>query len=206
MAAALVSQRIRRVQYREIDYPTGEPGYICNNFDRLDYGIELFLASGCIASVIWSERVLSSLEFIEDTLDEELKGQVAVWDVSTSSRWRGLLGVPIREALVYWGVGETADHTIEVPALYGLGIGFENGARVHLALGECYDDRPEVRGGEDLTVFFGDAVLRRYGIDPDRPTTYEPRPKTAQKDLGKMPGKPSYRLSAVRNVNNDKSD
>ena len=192
------------MQYREIDYPTGEPGFFFDNFDSPDYGVELFLASGRVVSVIWSSRVLSSLDFIEDTLDRELKGYEVIWDVSTNSRWRDLLDVPITRALAYWGWGEV-DDTYEVPALYGVGLSFETGAHADTRFGEYYDDRPELRGGEGVTVFFGEEVLRRYGMDPDQPTRYEARGKTST-GLAKMPGKASYFLGPIRIAKIDKSD
>ena len=162
--AAVVGEVLERVVYVEMDH-WGEPMWNhLPDFDSVDHGIELHMASGRTFSLFWDDE-MSLFDFGMNLRD----GPVPVvdgtprLDVTEASRWRSLAGRVITACHVIWSPADGAAG-IRDPQTIRLDLG---GERVLVTAYETPDGVTGHAGADHVTVFFGDAWERRSDLTAD---------------------------------------
>jgi len=170
MIQALVSQRIAKVIYYEIDYAkinvqsVEEPSWnLDSRFDSLDFGLELVMESGDSYKIMWGE------EFIQYGLSVKLNvredtGAMKAWDVTNSVRWQKLIGKKISRVKVFWSWVESNSIRSNYPQ--DIEIVFENGEQVFISAFEFRTDGSRFFSMDNITLFFDKSVASEFQIGP----------------------------------------
>ena len=162
--AAVVGEVLERVVYVELDYG-GEPMWsYWPDFDSVDHGIELHMASGQTFSLFWDDRV----SFVDFGMNLSA-GRVPVvadtprLDVTEASRWRSLVGRAVSGCRVIWA---PVDGAPEYRNPQTIRLDFDSD-RVLVSAFETDDGTTVQGGGDHVTIFFGDAWERRSDLTAD---------------------------------------
>jgi len=161
----IVGERIAAVRYYEIRYPSGQPAWQAKDFDSVDFGLEIQTAAKRLFTIVWESSSSLGLLFYGGSIDRELSGGQAVWDVTDLIRWCGFVGRPIIGSRVFWANGETKEGKI-IPAPGCVSLEFDRGDAVYIAEGEFLEKTHDIVMGDNVTVFFGAEVSRIYQVGP----------------------------------------
>ena len=162
--ATVVGEVLQRVVYVEMDYG-GEPmWHYWPDFDSVDHGIELEMASGRTFAMFWDYGAGA-----EDFGINVIEGRVPVvpdtpdLDVTEASRWSSVVGRPVTACRVIWWSEDGSPENRE-PQTIRLDFDLE---RVLVTAFETPDGVTGHAGADHVTVFFGDAWERRSDLTAD---------------------------------------
>jgi hypothetical protein len=166
-ASAISGHAIVRVHYAEIAYETGKPewGYFGERFDTVDHGIDLETVSGEIFSITWNGQSYGYGLMLQPGSIVQQIADAAVWDVTSTSRWRDILHVPINEVVVHWSWVEDNGGRIYYPQ--DLEIRFASDKRIFLSAAEYLPEQDALFPMSDnIVVIFDDDTARHYDVGP----------------------------------------
>jgi hypothetical protein len=163
--AALVGEVLERVVYVEMDYG-GEPMWSqWPDFDSVDHGVELRMASGRTFSIFWDCG--RGAEWYGLNLAEggsvPANDEARCIDVTATSRWSSAAGRTVTASRLLWRPVEGASDRKEPQTIR---LDFD-GERVLVTAFETRDGLIGHSGADHLTVFFGDAWERRSDLTAD---------------------------------------
>lgn len=173
-AQELVGHTLAEVLYFEID-DRNEAGESVNKpswnrdwrFDSLDFGLELQTREGDGFWISWGHEFFQYDIEVERNSKNDRSG-MRRWNVSRTSRWRRSIGKKIVAVATYWSwVDEPAEEgwrRIQYPQ--DLRITFESGETVYLSALEVRQDGAPIGFTDNITVFFDEAIARKYGVGP----------------------------------------
>lgn len=164
LAKQLVGERIRGVNYFEIDYGAGREYWNQDSeYDSLDFGLDLEMASGRIWGIIWgSEFVQYGISILPFSLHSEL-GTYHHVDVSDQSRWAGYIGCTIENVQIAWANGVAYRNGKYEGEFYPqeLILSFSSGGPVCIAALEIRESS-HYGMSDNITVFFDSSAAARY--------------------------------------------
>ncbi len=163
----LKGSRIEKVEYAEMEYSTGHPGWSAESseFDSLDFGVNLTMDNGQTLAIEWgSEYAHYGISLQKGSLNLKEEG-VRFWPASEC--WQHVLGVPIKSVCFYWSWWTQADSKGVFFRKYfpqDVQIGFESGASIVASVLEFRNDSEPIYAADHITIFFRQEDLKTHGL------------------------------------------
>lgn len=162
---SLIGEIVEEVFYFEIEYENGEELWNSDeDFDSLDYGFDLVMASGITKGFIWgSEFYQYGVSLLSNSLDSELSAGSKI-EVSSRSRWRDLIGLKVENARIIWSwVKEDGLFKKKYYYPQDVILTFEGGKEVLISATEIRDGKA-YGFSDNITIVFDNVVSKKYAL------------------------------------------
>ena len=164
LAEILIGEEIQKVEYFEINYDGYEIDFSgSESFDSLDYGVNLYMASGQVFGFIWGDEFFQyGVSILKAPLQSEVSECREV-EVSNSKNWNLLIGKKITNVRVDWGwVKESGLFKKKIYYPQSIVLQFEGSGLVVISALEVQDGT-HFGMSDNITVFFDKPNAIKYG-------------------------------------------
>lgn len=164
LAESLIGEKIRRVEYFEINYEGYETDFLGDEgFDSLDYGANIYMESGQVFGFIWGDEFFQyGVSILKIPLQSKLSECREV-EVSKSKKWNQLIAKQIISIRVDWGwVKESGLFKKKIYYPQSIVLKFEGGGLVIISALEIRD-QSHFGMTDNITVFFDMPNAIKYG-------------------------------------------
>lgn len=162
---SLIGKSIKHVTYYEINYEDNKE-YWNNNqeFDSLDFGLDLNMNNGECYGIIWgSEFYQYGISLLEHTLKNELS-LYKNYDVSLKSNWKSFINKEIIDINIIWSWIKETDNSNELYYPQDLIITFNNNKKIYISALEIRDIDTVLYMMDNITVIFKEDIKNKYKV------------------------------------------
>ena len=160
----LIDNAITKVSYHEIDYGDGHFHFFDDpRFDSVDFGLEFELDSGELIAITWgAEFCQYGISLIIDALST-VQASSRTRDVSSTSRWKPLLGKTIESADLFWSwFEESGKQETRVYYPQDLLLRFAGNSSIVISALEIRDGDWHMGMMDNITVFDNLEVAKEF--------------------------------------------
>jgi len=164
LISTLVNHTIMRVVYYEVFSEDSEEYWNNNEFDSLDFGLDLHTKSGECFGIMWgSEFYQYGVSILNHSLKEELSAYKS-FDVSRKSNWNSYIDKSITDTKIIrsWLIETDSLNKTYYPQ--DLILTFENNKSVYISALQILDEKNIHYMTDNITVIFDKEGANKYNI------------------------------------------